>query len=85
MANLMTSYIKQEILAELRKGNTELLKGLPPVVSISMGLALQQEAGEVEEASPINHEAVNEAISNRLRDTGIKAQIIKQMERTESK
>lgn len=77
----MTSYIKQEILAELRKGNTEVLKGLPPVVSISMGLALQQEAGEVTESSPINHGAVNDAIFNRLKDTGIKAQIIKQMEK----
>jgi len=67
MANLMTAskFVKEEILSELRKGNTEVLKGLPPVIALQCGLTLQDEIGEAEE-SPINTEAVGKAMLDRL-------------------
>ncbi len=45
MGNLMTAtkFVKEEILTELRKGNTEVLKGFPPVMAMSYGIAMQQE------------------------------------------
>jgi len=58
--NLMNT-VKTDVLAELKKGNTEVLKGLPPVVAMQYGLALQNEVGQVTE-SPINDEAVNNAM-----------------------
>lgn len=46
MDNLMTAtkFVKEKILQELRKGNTEVLKGLPPVMTMSYGIAMQDEA-----------------------------------------
>lgn len=41
-----TKYVKQEILSELKKGNMEVLKGLPPVMAMSLGMALQNEVGQ---------------------------------------
>lgn len=58
--NLLNT-VKPNILEELKKGNTEVLKGLPPVVAMQYGLALQNEVGQVSE-SPINDEAVNNAM-----------------------
>ena len=51
MANIMTAtqYVKKEILAELKKGNTEVLKGLPPVMAMSYGIAMQNEAEKEKE------------------------------------
>ncbi|EEL21537.1 MULTISPECIES: hypothetical protein [Bacillus] len=39
----LTSIVKQDVLAELRRGNTDVLKGLPPVLAMQYGLALQNE------------------------------------------
>lgn len=39
-------HVKQELLSELKKGNTEVLKGLPPVMAMSLGMALQNEVGQ---------------------------------------
>ncbi|MGF9946598.1 hypothetical protein ABEX44_25680 [Priestia megaterium] len=58
--NLMNT-VKTDVLAELKKGNTEVLKGLPPVVAMQYGLALQNEVGQVQE-SLINDEAVSNAM-----------------------
>ncbi|TKC18178.1 hypothetical protein [Robertmurraya kyonggiensis] len=75
----LTHTVKAHILDELRNGNTEVLKGLPPVLAMSYGIALQNECGSVKDPSPIDEKAVNEAVLNRIKDTGIKEQIIKQM------
>lgn len=58
--NLMNT-VKTNVLAELKKGNTEVLKGLPPVVALQYGLELQNEVGQVPESS-INDEAVSNAM-----------------------
>jgi len=34
----LTSIVKQDVLAELKKGNTDVLKGLPPVLAMQCGL-----------------------------------------------
>ncbi|WP_165616073.1 hypothetical protein [Bacillus proteolyticus] len=41
----LTSIVKPDVMDELRKGNTDVLKGLPPVLAMQYGLALQNEAG----------------------------------------
>jgi hypothetical protein len=79
MGNL-TSNVKQNIIEELKKGNMEILKDLSPLESLNYGLALQNEAGDVKDASPINDKELGEAMLNRIKDTGIKEQIIKDME-----
>ncbi|CAI8951745.1 hypothetical protein EMIT0210MI2_270012 [Priestia megaterium] len=58
--NLMNT-VKTDVLTELKKGNTAVLKGLPPLVAMSYGLALQNEVGQIPESS-INDEAVNNAM-----------------------
>lgn len=83
MDNLMTAtrYVKEEILKELRGGNTEVLIDLPPVMAMSYGMALQRETDDdIKDPSPIDEDAVNEAVLSRIADTGIREQIIKQME-----
>lgn len=57
----LSNIVKTDVLEELKKGNTEVLKGLPPVVAMQYGLALQNEVGQVQE-SPINDEAVSNAM-----------------------
>ncbi|QFY75844.1 hypothetical protein CEQ83_02175 [Priestia megaterium] len=70
---------KQDILAELKQGNTAVLKGLPPSVAMSYGLALQAEVGQTKD-SPINSEAVGTAVLDMMDDSDVKERIIKQME-----
>lgn len=57
--------IKTDILAELKEGNTEVLKGFPPVVAMQYGLALQDEVEQVKE-SPINDQALGKAMLNLM-------------------
>lgn len=57
----LLSTVKTDVLAELKQGNTEVLKGLPPVVAMQYGLALQDEVGQVTE-SPINDQALDKAM-----------------------
>ncbi|MGG0545412.1 hypothetical protein ABEY63_26435 [Priestia aryabhattai] len=68
MTNLMTMAVaaEQDILAELKQGNTEVLKGLPPSVAMSYGLALQAEVGQAKD-SPIDNEAVATAMLGRMK------------------
>ncbi|RAS88190.1 hypothetical protein A3863_14440 [Priestia endophytica] len=77
--NLLNLTNKVDVLEELKKGNTDVLKGMSPVQALQYGLALQGEVGQVEE-SPINDEAVNKAMLDRMADTGIKERLIKQIE-----
>lgn len=72
----LSNTVKQDVLAELNNGNTEVLKGLPPVVAMQYGLALST---NYKEKSPINDEELNKAILNRLKDSGVKERLIKQM------
>lgn len=72
----LSNTVKQDVLAELNNGNTEVLKGLPPVVAMQYGLALST---DYKEKSPINDEELNKAILNRLKDSGVKERLIKQM------
>ncbi|MEC2869505.1 hypothetical protein ACIQHV_11395 [Bacillus bombysepticus] len=80
----LTNIVKQGVMDELRKGNTEVLKGLPPVLAMQYGLALQHEAGNYIEKSKVNDKELNEAMINRLQDSGVKERLIKEME-TEKK
>ncbi|AUO12332.1 hypothetical protein [Priestia megaterium] len=68
MTNLMTMAVvdKQDILEELKQGNTTVLKGLPASVAMSYGLALQAEVGQAKD-SPIDSEAVATAMLGRMK------------------
>lgn len=76
----LTSIVKQDVMDELRKGNTEVLKGLPSVLAMQYGLALQHEAGGYIEKSQIKDTELNEAMINRLQDSGVKERLIKEIE-----
>ena len=65
--NLVT-VVKEDVLNELRKGNMDVLKGLPPVLILQYGLAIQNELGDYKDPSPINDEELNKTI---LRAKGI--------------
>lgn len=82
--NLMNLTNRVDILSELKNGNTEILKGLPPVLALQYGLELQEEVGQVQD-SPINDEALGKAMLDRISDTGIKERILKQMEEESKK
>ncbi|MDQ4485743.1 hypothetical protein [Bacillus cereus] len=79
----LSSIVKQDVMDELRKGNTEVLKGLPPVLAMQYGLALQNEAGGYIEESQIKDKELNEAVLNRLQDSGVKERLIKEIEAEE--
>ncbi|HFK1661940.1 hypothetical protein [Bacillus cereus] len=75
----LTSIIRKDVMGELRKGNTDVLKGLPPVLAMQYGLALQNEAGNYIEESKVNDKELNEAMLNRLKDSGVKERLIKEI------
>lgn len=79
----LTSIVKHDVMDELRKGNTEVLKGLPPVLAMQYGLALQHEAGNYVEKSNVNDKELNEAMLNQLQDSGVKERLIKEIEAEE--
>lgn len=79
----LTSIVKQDVLVELRKGNTDVLKGLPPVLAMQYGLALQNEAGDYVEKSQIEDKEINAAMLNRLKDSGVKEMLLKKIEQEE--
>ncbi|WP_044810503.1 hypothetical protein [Bacillus toyonensis] len=79
----LSSIVKQDVMDELRKGNTEVLKGLPPVLAMQYGLALQHEGGNYIEESKVNNKELNEAVLNRLQDSGVKERLIKEIEAEE--
>ncbi|MED4370736.1 hypothetical protein P9216_07125 [Bacillus licheniformis] len=72
----LSNTVKQDVLAELKNGNTEALKGLSPILAMQYGLALST---DYKEKSPINDEELNKAMLNRLKDSGVKERLIKQM------
>ncbi|ASU98583.1 hypothetical protein P5664_12915 [Bacillus subtilis] len=72
----LSNTVKQDVLAELKNGNTEALNGLSPIVAMQYGLALST---DYKEKSPINDEELNKAMLNRLKDSGVKERLIKQM------
>jgi len=57
----LSNIVKTDVLAELKKGNTDVLKGLPPVLAMQYGLALQDEVGQVQDSS-ITDEALGKAM-----------------------
>ncbi|HDR7261023.1 TPA: hypothetical protein ACSC8Z_005844 [Bacillus paranthracis] len=79
----LTSIVKQDVMEELRKGNTEVLKGLPPVLAMQYGLRLQQEAGHYIEESLVNDSELSKAMLNQLQDSGVKERLIKEIEAEE--
>lgn len=79
----LTSIVKQDVMDELRKGNTEVLKGLPPVLAMQYGLRLQQEAGHYIEESLVNDSELSKAMLNQLQDSGVKERLIKEIEAEE--
>ncbi|PEC65618.1 hypothetical protein [Bacillus toyonensis] len=79
----LSRIVKQDVMDELRKGNTNVLKGLPPVLAMQYGLALQNEAGHYIEKSPVNDSELSKAMINQLQDSGVKERLIKEMEAEE--
>ncbi len=77
------SNLNPEILAELKKGNMEVLTNLPPLVAMQYGLELREEQGEAE--SPINDKDLSEAMLARLKDSGVKERLIKEIEEQRQK
>lgn len=76
----LSSIVKPDILGELKKGNTDVLKGLPPVLAMQYGLALQREAGDYKEPSPIDSKEVGKAMLDHMADSGVKERLIKEIE-----
>lgn len=74
-----TSFVKQQILEELKQGNMDALKDLPPIIAMECGIALQNEVGQ-QEVEQLNSEALGKTMLERMADTGIKEQIIKRIE-----
>ncbi|MDA1604550.1 hypothetical protein PDL10_29930, partial [Bacillus cereus] len=74
----LTSIVKQDVMDELRKGNADVLKGLPPVLAMQYGLRLQQEAGHYIEESLVNNSELSKAMLNQLQDSGVKERFIKE-------
>ena len=81
MSNLMTAtqFVKQHMLDEFKKGNMEVLTGLPPVMALNLGLAMSNE----KDASPINDKDLNEAMLDRMKDSGVKEMLVKKIEQDE--
>ncbi|HHT7228540.1 TPA: hypothetical protein ACTZ5W_005935 [Bacillus cereus] len=79
----LSSIVKQDVMDELRKGNTDVLKGLPPVLAMQYGLRLQQEAGHYIEESLVNDSELSKAMLNQLQDSGVKERLIKEIEAEE--
>nr|WP_103627652.1 hypothetical protein [Bacillus thuringiensis] len=79
----LTSIVKQDVMEELRKGNTDVLKGLPPILAMQYGLRLQQEAGHYIEESLVNDSELSKAMLNQLQDSGVKERLIKEIEAEE--
>ena len=79
----LTSIVKHDVMDELRKGNTEVLKGLPPVLAMQYGLALQNEAGGYIEESLVNDSELSKAMLKQLQDSGVKERLIKEIEAEE--
>jgi hypothetical protein len=77
----LASIVKPDLLDELKKGNTEVLKGLPPILAMQYGLALQREAGVYNEPSPIDHGEVGKAmLENHMADGAVKERLMKEIE-----
>jgi hypothetical protein len=77
------SNLNPEILAELRKGNTGILDSLPPIVRVQYGLALQEE--QEQPKSPITDEGLAKAMLDRLKDSGVKERLTKEIEEQQNK
>jgi hypothetical protein len=75
------SNLNPEILAELKKGNREVLNGLHPLAAMQYGLAISDE--EEQEQSPITDKGLSEAMLARLKDSGVKERLIKEIEEKE--
>ncbi|WP_260320050.1 hypothetical protein [Peribacillus simplex] len=70
------------VLEELKKGNRSVLQGLPSVLILQYGLALQKEllGEDYVTPSPIDDKALERSVMERLKDTGIKEEILKRIE-----
>lgn len=74
---------RQAILEQLRQGNSEVLKGLPASLILSLGIELQKEQN-IKELSPIDSNEVGKFMLDRITDIGIKERLIKEMEQAEN-
>ncbi len=70
----------QETLEQLRNGNTDVLKGLPPGMTLQLGMAMQKEEGDVQETSPIDFNEVTKTMVSNLKDGEVKAMLLKRIE-----
>lgn len=69
-----------EAVEQLKQGNTDVLRGLPPAAVISLAVATQQEIGEYKEPSPISEDEVAKSMLERMADSGIKERLLKEIE-----
>ncbi|WP_342537950.1 hypothetical protein MKY15_15670 [Sporosarcina sp. FSL K6-1540] len=77
------NFNKQELMEQLRNGNTEVLKGLPASLTLQLRMELQQELGDVKDPSPIDNKAVARVVVDRLKDSGVKEMLLKRIEQEE--
>lgn len=84
MPNLMTAMNpnRKEILEQLKQGNTDVLKGLPPALVMQLGIELQHEL-DYKEPSPIDSKEVNKFILSNMADSGVKERLTKEIEQKE--
>jgi hypothetical protein len=82
--NLMNTlnFNKEETLEQLRKGNTEVLKGLPASLTLQLGIELQKEL-DYKEPSPINDKEVAKGVVELLKDSGVKEMLLNKIEQEE--
>ena len=81
--NFKQNFNKQEVMEQLRNGNTEVLKGLSPSLAIQLGMEMQKELGDVKDPSPIDDREVARVVVDRLKDSGVKEMLIKRIEQEE--
>ena len=76
------NFNKNEVMEQLRNGNTEVLKGLPASLTLQLGMELQSEQGDVD-PSPIDDREVARVVVDRLKDSGVKEMLLKRIEQEE--
>jgi len=62
---MASNYIKQDILEQLKSGNTSVLKGMPPVTALAYGLAVKDEEEKSKDSYPFDNEAMGKFILKR--------------------
>lgn len=82
MTLLNTVQWDNRVLEELKNGNKEVLKGLPPLLALQYGVAMQKEllGPNYVDTSPIDTKAVEQALIESLYDSGVRDELLQRIE-----